>query len=69
MDVSVRGVVVFTHPKAELAIDGPSVPAMAAKQLKGWLRKAGKRTAIAKESWAELAEVLDEAAGVNADGD
>jgi hypothetical protein len=42
---------------------------MTAKQLKGWLRKAGKRTALAKETWAELAEVLDEAASVDADGD
>jgi hypothetical protein len=69
LDVPVRGVVVFTHPKAELALDTPPVPAMTPKQLKGWLRRAGKRTALSKETLARLAQVLNEAAHIGEDKD
>jgi hypothetical protein len=64
LEVPVRGVVVFTNPKAELNLDGPSVPAMSSKQLKGWLRKAGKLPPISQKEQTRLTELLDEAAHV-----
>jgi hypothetical protein len=64
LDVPVRAVVVFTHPNAQLQLDEPPVPAMAPKPLKGWLRKAGKLSPLPNETLAELARLLDDAAGV-----
>ncbi len=63
-EVPVRGVVVFTNPKAELQLNGPPVDAMSAKQLKGWLRKAGRLPPLSKEDQAQLAELLDEEVSV-----
>ena len=59
-EVPVRGVVVFTNPKAELHLDSPPVDAMSAKPLKGWLRKAGRLPPLSQEDQARLAELLDE---------
>jgi hypothetical protein len=61
----VRGAVVFTHPNAELELDDPPVPVMLPQQLKGWLRRAGKLPPLPKEAMTRLAQVLDEAAGVD----
>lgn len=64
LEVPVRAVVVFTSPKAELKLEDPLVDVMTPKQLKGWLRKAGKLPPLPREEQARLAEVLDEAAQV-----
>jgi hypothetical protein len=69
LEVPVRGVIVFTHPKAELALDDPPAPALTAKQLKGWLRKAGKLPPFPKETLDRLAQVLNQAAKVGEDED
>jgi hypothetical protein len=65
LEVPVRGVVVFTHPKAELQLDDPPVPAMSPKQLKGWLRKAGKLSPLPESMVTRLTEILNEAAQVS----
>ncbi len=65
LEIPVRGVVVFTHPKAELRLDNPPVPAMAPKQLKGWLRKAGRLPALPDETLTRLTQVMDDAAKVS----
>jgi hypothetical protein len=62
LDVPVRGLVIFTHPKAELDLDNPPVTVLAPKQLKGWLRKAGKLTPLSQEAQTQLAEVMNQAA-------
>jgi hypothetical protein len=69
LDVPVRGVVVFTHPRVELDLDAPPLPALLAKQLKGWLRKAGKLAPFPKETQARLTQLLDQAARVDYDQD
>ncbi len=69
LEVPVRGVVVFTHPKAELALDDPPVPALAPRQLKGWLRKAGRLAPLPSATLARLNQVLDEAAQVGEEED
>lgn len=65
LDVPVRGVVVFTHPKVELDLNAPPLPTMLAKQLKGWLRKAGKLAPFPQETQARLTKLLDQAARVD----
>jgi hypothetical protein len=65
LEVPVRGVVVFTSPKAQLELDNPPVPAMASKQVKGWLRRSGKLPPLPDEEQTLLAEILDDAAQVN----
>jgi hypothetical protein len=67
LEVPVRGVLVFTNPNAELALEAPAVPTMAPKQLKGWLRKAGKLSPLPAELQAQLTEVLNEATHVTED--
>jgi hypothetical protein len=63
LEVPVRGVVVFTNPKAELALnEPPPVPAMHARQLKAWLRKPGKLPPLPAKPLDALAQVLDCAA-------
>jgi hypothetical protein len=64
LEIPVRGVVVFTHPSAELDLDDPPVTALAPKQLKGWLRKAGKLSPLSQEVQAQLAEIMNQAARV-----
>ena len=64
LEVPVRGVVLFTNPKASVTIDDPPIPALSPKQLKGWLRKAGKLPPLPKETLARLAMLMDEAAQV-----
>jgi hypothetical protein len=59
LDVPVRGVLVFN--RAQLALDDPPVPAMAPKQIKGWLRKAGKLPPLPKKTFSRLNQALDEA--------
>ena len=68
LEVPVRAVIVFTHPNADLQLQDPPVPALAPKQLKGWLRKAGKLPLLSNEDQARLAEFLDEAAQVSDGG-
>ena len=63
-DVPVRGLVVFTNPKAEVKLDDAPTPALSPKQLKGWLRKAGKLPPLPKETLARLTRLLDDAARV-----
>jgi hypothetical protein len=65
LEVPVRGIVVFTHPDAELELDNPPVTALSPKQLKGWLRGAGKLDPLPAEEQAQLTEVLDEATQVD----
>jgi hypothetical protein len=60
-------VVVFTHPKAELRLDEPPIPALAPKQLKGWLRRAGKLPPLDQETLDQLTQRLNEVAGVEDD--
>ena len=67
LKVPVRGVALFTNPKVELVLDDPPVPAMLPKQVKGWLRKAGKLTPLPNETLDRLTEVLNEAARVEED--
>jgi len=67
LKVPVRGVALFTNPKVELVLDNPPVPAMLPKQVKGWLRKAGKLTPLPNETLDRLTEVLNEAARVEED--
>jgi hypothetical protein len=69
LDAPVRGVVVFTNPKADLQLGDPPVPAMPAKQLKGWLRKAGKLPQLPDETFDRLKERLNEEADVGEDQD
>ena len=59
-EVPVRGVVVFTSPKASLQLDNPPVDAVSAKQLTGWLRKIGRLPPLSKEDQGRLAELLDQ---------
>jgi hypothetical protein len=59
LDVPVRGVLVFN--RAQLALDDPPVPAMAPKQIKGWLRKVGKLPPLSKKTFSRLNQALDEA--------
>lgn len=65
LQVPVRGTIVFTHPKAELELDNPPVSVMVPKQLKGWLRRAGKLPPLPKEKLTMLTRLLDEAAQVD----
>jgi hypothetical protein len=65
LEVPVRGVVLFTSPKAVIDLDDPPVTALSPKQLKSWLRKAGKLPSLPKETLARLATLLDEAAQVS----
>jgi hypothetical protein len=65
LQVPVRGVVVFTNPKAELKLESSSVPAIMSKQLKGWLRRAGKLPPLPKDDQMRLAELVDEAAQID----
>jgi hypothetical protein len=67
LEVPVRGVVVFTNPKAQLRLEDPPVDAMSSKQLKGWLRKAGKLPPLPKEEQDRLVELLDQALPTNFD--
>jgi hypothetical protein len=60
LDVPVRGVVVFTQADLQTP-DEPPAPAMAPKQIKGWLRKAGKLPTLPKQQLAQLTRVLNEA--------
>ena len=62
LDVPVRGVVLFTHPNAELQLDAPPVTVLRPKQLKGWLRRAGKLPPLSKETSNGLTQLLDTAA-------
>jgi hypothetical protein len=64
LEAPIRGVVIFTNANAELQLNDPPVPALAPKQLKGWLRKAGKLPPLSEEDRARLTEVLNEAARV-----
>lgn len=65
LNVPMRGVLVFT--KAQLTLDNPPVPAMAPKQIKGWLRKAGKLPPLPKQTLAQLTQVLNEAVPTDED--
>jgi hypothetical protein len=67
LEVPVRGVVVFTHPKADLHLNEPPIPAMAPKQLKGWLRRAGKLPPLSSATLDQLTQCLNEAAQVEDD--
>jgi len=59
LNVPVRGALVFN--KAQLILDDdPPVPTMAPKQVKGWLRKAGRTPSLPKKTLKRLAQVLDE---------
>jgi hypothetical protein len=64
LEVPVRGVVVFTHPNAELQLDDPPVTVLRPKQLKGWLRRAGKLPPLPKETFHRLTQLLDTAVQV-----
>jgi hypothetical protein len=65
LEIPVRGVVIFTHPKAELELDNPPVPALLPKQLKNWLRKGNRLPPLPGEAFNQLSELLNEAAGVS----
>ena len=68
LNVPVRGVLVFN--KAQLTLDDdPPVPTMAPKQVKGWLRKAGRRPSLPKKTLKRLAQVLDETIPVDEEQD
>ena len=58
MQVPVRGLSLFVHPSVVLEIETPPAPALLSKDLKGWLRGPGRRSAMPKETRAALAEVL-----------
>jgi hypothetical protein len=60
LDVPVRGVLVFTQADLQTP-DEPPVPAMDPKQIKGWLRKAGKLPPLPQPTLTRLIQVLDEA--------
>jgi hypothetical protein len=64
LEVPVRGVVVFTHPNAELQVNDAPVTVLRPKQLKGWLRKAGKLPPLSNETSDGLIQLLDTAAQV-----
>ena len=65
LEVPVRGLVLFTNPKAVIDLDNPPVPVLSPKQLKSWLRKAGKLPPLPKETLDRLATLMDEAAQVS----
>lgn len=65
LDVPVRGVVVFTHVQANLTLDDEDAPVMTYKQIKTWLRKTGKQTALPKETLAQLQAFLAQAANLH----
>jgi hypothetical protein len=70
LDAPVRGVVLFTNPKAEVVLEeSPPVSAMVPKQVKGWLRKSGRLTPLSDETQQQLKEVLNQAAGVGEEQD
>jgi len=66
LQVPVRGVVVFTHANAELQLNDPPVTVLLSKQLKGWLRKAGRLPTLPKETSDRLAQLLDQVTQVDA---
>jgi hypothetical protein len=65
LDAPIRGAVLFTNAKADVILDNPPVSALVPKQLKGWLRKAGKLPPLPPATVEQLTGVLDQAAGVS----
>lgn len=60
--VSVQGVIVFTHPQVHLETKASSLPALPLAQLKGYLQQAAaKGEEIPKEAYQELVRTFDEA--------
>ena len=58
--VPVEGVVVFTHPKAELELNSPTVPVIYAKALKDYLKDSLTGRPISRKVQRDLAKVFQE---------
>jgi hypothetical protein len=61
-EVPVRPVIVFANPKAQLWLEGPSVPAFALADLKGYLRTALKEKSLPQATLQALTDLCDEQA-------
>lgn len=57
-EISIRPVIVFTHPEARLDIEGSSVPVVHARKLKEWLRKEGRQGALPRDLQEALERIL-----------
>ncbi len=57
--VPVQGIALFINPAAQLDTVESPVPVLWSKELKGWLRNKGRRTALPKETRRVLAEALE----------
>lgn len=58
VDVPVRSVILFINPGVQLSAEDSPVAALRSDKLKGWLRGPGRRSALPKETRAQLAEAL-----------
>ncbi len=58
-EVPIEGVIVFTHPSAELKIAEPDFPAVVAKKLKAHLRELSKGRSLPGSQRKELARVFE----------
>ncbi len=58
MGIPVRGVVLFTHPDAQVDADEAPIPALHASKLKGWLRSEGRWPRLPAETRHQLEETL-----------
>jgi hypothetical protein len=61
-EVPIRPVIVFVNPKAQLWLEGPSVPAFALADLKGHLRTMLKEKSLPQTSLKALTDLCDEQA-------
>ena len=57
-EIPIYPIVVFLHPRAELHLNNPSAPVIAAKKLKAFLRAEGRGEAIEAEDRHALAELF-----------
>jgi hypothetical protein len=51
-------IILFANKNAELTVNEPAIPVLATKQLKSFLREAGKARNISAEQRKRLAELL-----------
>jgi hypothetical protein len=59
---TVQPIIVFTDPRAQLEITAPTVPVVAPKDLKKWLRGAGKGDTLKSADLKALEQAFDAAA-------
>lgn len=60
VEVPVRPIIVFVHPKAQLQLEEPSVPAVALADLKAYLRTTQKENPLPQATLKALTDLCDE---------